>query len=109
MKPKKKIEKITQEQRARIYCVKHGHAPYVWTFWGYVHCGRCGEQIGDRLGSVFDLTNKIIVTHKNCRECRKVLKKAKLNAMDRTILKRVRRCKTIPEYEKILKGIKFRA
>jgi hypothetical protein len=37
-----------------MYCIRHGHANYVTKFWGYIHCGRCGEQIGDQLGSIFD-------------------------------------------------------
>ena len=45
--------KLTKRQEAQIYCIKHGHAKYFWSFFGYAHCGRCGEQIGDSLAGVF--------------------------------------------------------
>ena len=97
---------LTQEQNAEIYCVKHGHANYIWNCFGYVQCGRCGSQIGDRLGGYFDTTNMILVGHK-CSKCDKL--KKKLSPLDKKILGRLEKnTKSIYDYEKILKGIVFK-
>lgn len=86
---------LTQEQKARIYCVKYGHARYYTQFFGYVYCGRCGDQIGDTLGGVFHppepclfLSGKDAATHDyNCASCR-ALKKT-LSPLDKKILARL--------------------
>ena len=96
---------LSQQQNAQIYCVKHGHANYVWRFYGYVHCGRCGEQIGDQLASVFDTKHKMVVGHK-CKTCNKIRKK--LSQLDKKILGRLEKEKDILyDYDKILEGIQF--
>jgi len=98
--------KLTQEQNVQIYCVTHGHADYIWNCFGYVHCGRCGEQIGDRLAGVFDTTNKIWVGHK-CDTCDGL--KKKLSSLDKKIISRLEKQKnSFYDYEKILKGITFK-
>jgi hypothetical protein len=59
-------------------CATHGHPPVVTTFFGYVYCARCGAQIGDRLGGVFDLSKHAVIGHKMedgsaCAECANVI------------------------------------
>lgn len=100
-------QKLSLEQKAQIYCIKNGHANYVWRFWGYVYCGRCGTQLGDQLASVFDTRDMIVVGHK-CKKCS--LLKKKLNPMDKEILKRLEKDKKAISYnyEKILQGIKLK-
>lgn len=94
---------VTQKQEASIYCIKHGHADYIWTFFGYVHCGRCGDQIGDTLAGVFDTKKMIVVGHK-CKMCSSL--KRKLNKLDKEILKRLEKNKeTFYDYDKILDGL----
>lgn len=78
--------KITKEQKMRIYCVKHGHAKYVTMCFGYVYCGRCGEQIGDRLAGIFDTTNVMFINHK-CPTCNKI--KKTLSKMDLKIVEKL--------------------
>ena len=96
---------ITKKQKAQIYCIKNGHANFVSLFFGYVHCGRCGEQIGDQLGSVFDTTEMIVIGHK-CSKCSKL--KKQLTDLDKKILERLEKSKDFsPDYEKILKGLKI--
>jgi len=96
---------LTQQQNAQIYCVKNGHANYISNCFGYVHCGRCNEQIGDRLGGVYDTTDKIAIGHK-CNTCNKL--KKKLSPLDIKILNRLEKSKDLfPDYEIILKGVKF--
>lgn len=106
---KKKLSKLTKEQEAIIYCVKNGHANYVWKFWGYVHCGRCGKQIGDQLGSVFDTRNIIVIgcAVKNCKVCPSLVKK--LSKLDKKIHRRVSAMwkNGFPDYKKILRDIDF--
>ncbi len=104
-------KKLTQEQKAQIYCVKNGHANYVTLCFGYVHCGRCNEQIGDRLGGVFDTSNIIVVgcPDKPCKHCDPIQRK--LSKLDKEILKRLKKDHKKGEfssYEEILKGIDFR-
>ena len=70
----KAMGKIRKEQRNEIICSLIGHSHIVDGCMGYVHCGRCGAQIGDCLGGIFDLTNYVIIGH-NCKECRKSYKK----------------------------------
>jgi len=86
--------------------VKHGHANYIWSFFGYVHCGRCGEQIGVRLAGVFDTTQKIVVGHK-CKTCDKL--KDDLPQLDKKILARLEKTKdSFYDYEKVLTGLVIR-
>lgn len=98
-------EILTKKQEAQIYCVKHGHANYFWSFFGYAHCGRCGEQIGDNLAGIFDGKGKVLVGH-DCDEC--TLAISKLSQLDLGILKRLEANKTFQyDYDKILEGIDF--
>ena len=101
---KSKTIQLTKQQEAEIYCVKHGHANYIWTCFGYVQCGRCGKQIGDRLAGVFDTTDMIMVGHK-CKKCDSL--KKKLSNLDKEILKRLEATKEWYNYEKILERLKF--
>lgn len=77
--------KLTQTQKARIYCVKNGHAKYVDTFFGEVYCGRCGDKIGDTLSSVFPLDEHASPNCKNspCEVCDPIVKE--LGNLDRKI------------------------
>ena len=70
------MTKLTKKQKMRIYCVKHSHANYIFMCFGYVHCGRCEEQIGDRLAGIFDTTNYMVLGHK-CKICNKIRKSLK--------------------------------
>lgn len=101
--------KLTKQQKAEIYCVKHGHANFVWKFWGYVHCGRCGKQIGDQLGSFFDTRELLVVgcNDKNCKVCTPLIKK--LSSLDLKIFRRLEKSyrKGLPDYNEILKDIDF--
>lgn len=66
---KPKPKKISIEQRRSIYCVMNGHSNIVKTCFGYVHCARCGDQIGDALGGVYSNENVVISGHA-CKECK---------------------------------------
>lgn len=83
------MEKITQEQKAKIYCIKNGHANYVDKCWGYVHCGRCNDLLGDQLGGIYNTVDKLVIgcEDTNCSICLPL--KNKLNDIDKTIFERL--------------------
>lgn len=101
---------LTKQQQAEIYCIKNGHANYIWKCWGYVHCGRCGKQIGDQLAGCFD-TGKLLVigcNEKNCKVCDPIIKK--LSPLDKKIFKKINSAfkgKGSLDYNKILEDIEF--
>ena len=65
----------SKEQRNQIVCALIGHSLIVEGCFGYVHCGRCGEQIGDQLAGVYaDAERSVRVGH-NCKVCRANYKK----------------------------------
>lgn len=55
--------KLTDEQKRKIYCVKHGHSHLMDHFFGYHYCARCGEQLGDSLGGVYANPDAVYVHH----------------------------------------------
>ncbi|MDD3906489.1 MAG: hypothetical protein PHS46_08235 [Candidatus Omnitrophica bacterium] len=98
---------VSNIQKAAIYCVKHGHAAYGYGCFGYVYCGRCGEQVGDRLGSIFPQAERfadVACKTKKCKYCEAVIKS--LTARDRKIYARLKEME-LPDAEKAIKGIKF--
>lgn len=99
-------QKLTKLQEAQIYCIKNGHADYISMCFGYVHCGRCNEQIGDTLAGIYNTTDKMIIGHK-CKKCDEV--KEKLNQIDLEIVTRLQEADSFPDHEDILKGVNFNA
>lgn len=61
---------------AAFFCVMFGHSKIVETCFGYVHCARCGDLIGDAFAGVFDGSKCVIVGH-NCKTCQENYKKLK--------------------------------
>lgn len=58
----------------KVFCALFGHSKVIDTCIGYVHCARCGEQIGDALGGYFNGKGYAIVGH-GCPECKEAYKK----------------------------------
>ena len=73
---KAKDKKLTKQQEMQIYCVKNGHAKIVEMCFGYVNCKRCGDQIGDTLAGVFDLSTYVLDQH-DCDQCQLNYRKLK--------------------------------
>ena len=75
---KKKIEAlgdIDLETKKSIICSLIGHSRISTTFFGYRYCGRCGQQLGDSLGSIdLGASGSVIVGH-NCKVCKANYKK----------------------------------
>ncbi len=63
------VAKVPANRRAATICALVGHSRIITTCFGYVSCGRCEDQIGDTLASVFDTTKCVIVGH-DCPKCR---------------------------------------
>lgn len=61
-----------------ILCVLLGHSKIQSSFWGYYYCGRCGDQVGDSLGSVYPQASTVVVIGHNCKTCRDNYKKLTL-------------------------------
>jgi len=100
------MKKLTKEQEAKIFCIKHGHATYVTKCFGYVHCGRCGTQVGDTLASCYPMDQVAVPScpNKPCKHCDPIIKK--LSKQDKIIFNRLKKGET--NTEKILRGINFK-
>ncbi len=71
----KALGKIDLETKKSIICSLIGHSKISTTCMGYRYCARCGEQLGDSLGSIdFGIKDAVIVGH-NCPICKKNFKK----------------------------------
>jgi ribosomal protein L37AE/L43A len=69
----KALGEIDEQQKKSAVCALIGHSRIMTECFGYWSCGRCGQQIGDSLGGVFDGRDKVIIGH-DCRVCRKNFK-----------------------------------
>lgn len=71
----KTIPYKNEEHKKRIVCSLIGHSRICTTCWGYRNCGRCGDQLGDNLGSMDYGRETCVVIGHNCKICRKNYKK----------------------------------
>ena len=72
----KALGEISEDQKRHIVCSLVGHSNIQTTFFGYYYCGRCGDQVGDSLGSTY-INNSVVIVGHNCDECRENYKKLK--------------------------------
>ena len=70
---KKKVKalgKLSDEKRNGIICTLIGHSRISNTCFGYRHCARCGDLLGDSLASVdYGIKEAVIIGH-GCPECK---------------------------------------
>lgn len=53
----------------KIICAITRHSKISETCFGYRYCGRCGDQLGDSLGSVdYGSSQAVLIGHK-CEKC----------------------------------------
>lgn len=55
-----------------LWCAWFGHSRVVTGFMGYVYCGRCDDQLGDNLASVYCLDGHVMIECPNgigCKPC----------------------------------------
>lgn len=71
----KALGDIEVEQRNSIICSLIGHSKISTTCFGYRYCARCGDRLGDSLGSIdYGMPEAVIVGH-NCPTCKENFKK----------------------------------
>lgn len=64
-----------KEQRNSIVCSLIGCSRISTVCFGYRYCARCGDQIGDNLGSIDAGRPDAVVIGHNCKKCRANYKK----------------------------------
>ena len=64
-----RIQGLDDETAKSVVCALIGHSRIVETCFGYIHCARCGAQIGDSLGGASSTKENVIVGHA-CDTCR---------------------------------------
>lgn len=52
-----------------IVCVLIGHSNIQSSFMGYFYCGRCGDQVGDTLGSIYPNAKHVVIIDHKCSVC----------------------------------------
>lgn len=52
-----------------VVCALIGHSNIITSCFGYIHCARCEEQIGDTIGGVYHNPRAVLVGH-DCETCR---------------------------------------
>ena len=70
---KKKIKalgKITDTARNSIICSLVGHSRISTYCFGYRNCARCGDQVGDSLGSIDPGAKEAVIVGHNCKACK---------------------------------------
>lgn len=60
----------SDEQRNNIVCAMLGHSRIQTHCWGYYHCARCGDKLGDSLMSVYNNAETAVIVGHNCDTCR---------------------------------------
>lgn len=71
MQKLKALGNLDKSTRNSIVCVLIGHSLIQTTCFGYHYCGRCGDQVGDTLGSVYPGAEEAVIVDHNCKTCRK--------------------------------------
>ena len=64
-----------KSHRNSIICSLIGHSWICTTCFGYRNCGRCGDQLGDSLGSFDGGAKQAVIIGHNCETCRENYKK----------------------------------
>jgi hypothetical protein len=67
---KKRIAGLPAEQAKSVVCALVGHSMIQTHCFGYFNCARCGERVGDSLGSIYPGAEKAVIVGHNCKTCR---------------------------------------
>jgi hypothetical protein len=62
---------VSEETRNSVTCSLVGHSRIQTTFFGYFYCARCGDQVGDSLGSIYPAAAQAVVVGHDCEVCQK--------------------------------------
>jgi len=66
----------SESHRNSIICSLIGHSNICTICFGYRYCGRCGDQLGDSLGSVDSGAKDCVIIGHNCQTCQVNYKKS---------------------------------
>lgn len=66
-----RIEGLDAETQKRVVCALAGHSRIQTTCFGYYYCGRCEDQVGDTLASIYPGAQSAVVVGCDCIICRK--------------------------------------
>lgn len=64
------IKPKDKDQRNKLVCTLIGHSLINTICFGYRNCGRCGDLLGDSLGSIDPAAKFAVIVGHNCKECR---------------------------------------
>lgn len=63
------LGKMDKAKRNAVACALIGHSRIQTHCFGYYNCARCGELVGDTLGTVYNGAAKAVVVGHNCPAC----------------------------------------
>lgn len=64
-----RIAGLDMEVQRKMVCALIGHTRLLNGCFGYHHCARCGELVGDSLGGAFSAPTQVVIGCK-CNDCR---------------------------------------
>lgn len=64
-----------EDQKKEITCSLIGHSKIQTFCFGYYNCARCGEQVGDSLGSCYPGAEDTVIVGHKCPTCEANYKK----------------------------------
>jgi len=62
------LGKMDEDTRNSVVCSLLGHSSIQDSFFGYYNCARCGDQVGDAFGGIYDSSDVVVVGH-DCPKC----------------------------------------
>lgn len=71
----RRIEGLDEATQKRMICALVGHSKIQDYCFGYYYCARCGEQVGDSLGSIYPDAENVVILDHDCEICRANYKK----------------------------------
>lgn len=70
LKAKLALLDLDEDQEKAMVCVLVGHSRIQTTCFSYFYCGRCGDQVGDQLGSIYPEAKEAVIVGHDCPTCR---------------------------------------
>lgn len=64
-----RIKGLPEAQAKNVVCALVGHSKIQTACFGYYHCARCGDQVGDSLGSTYPGAETAVIVGHNCERC----------------------------------------
>lgn len=71
----KAIGPLDEDTRNEVVCAMIGHSNIQTVCFGYFHCARCGQLVGDNLAGIYENAENIVIVGHDCDKCRENFKK----------------------------------